>query len=364
MFSGSYPADDVTFLLKIIDMPPTEIREKERLIQRGTRHYSEMISREAPPSEAYLALFRQACARNNARFAADLLALAGHLATTLPAEMTLVSLARAGTPIGVLLTRILRQVFGRTAHHYSISIIRDRGIDTVALQHILEVDRRAPDGLVFVDGWTGKGVIARELTRAIDAVNAARGTQLSAALHVVADISGTAGVAATSDDYLIPSGILNAVISGLVSRTILHRDYIGPRDFHGCLYYREFAGLDLSRSFVDTVMQEVERLPAERTQGPFRMVSPAAREALRQRSQAFLASVQQAYGIRSLHHIKPGIGEATRVLLRRVPDRVLVRNVDAEDVAHLLQLADEKQVPVLQERALPYQAVALIQEKE
>jgi hypothetical protein len=45
--------------------------------------------------------------------------------------VVIASLARAGTPIGVLLLRTLRAQ-GVPAVHYSISIIRDRGIDRVA----------------------------------------------------------------------------------------------------------------------------------------------------------------------------------------------------------------------------------------
>ena len=48
MFSGSYDPDDVTFLLKPVRLEPTAVAEKERLIQSGRRHYSEMISREGP----------------------------------------------------------------------------------------------------------------------------------------------------------------------------------------------------------------------------------------------------------------------------------------------------------------------------
>ena len=48
--------------------------------------------------------------------------------------------------------------------HYSVSIIRDRGIDENALHYIY---RTHPEGKIqFVDGWTGKGAISIELTKA------------------------------------------------------------------------------------------------------------------------------------------------------------------------------------------------------
>ena len=55
-------------------------------------------------------------------------------------------------------------------------------------------------------------------------------------------------------------------------------------------------------------------------------------------------------------------GVDSRVLLRRVPDRLLLREPDAGDVAHLRVLAEEKHVPIEVEPELPYLAVSLIKE--
>ncbi len=166
-FSGSYRPHDVRFLLKPIVAEPLGVLEKERLIQSGQRHYSEMLSREILPSARYMEVFWQAFAMTRTRMAQGLLDLAAIIAARRPAEITLVSLARAGTPVGVVLKHILERVFDRPAAHYSISIIRDRGIDQNALRFILNEASRDPAGILFVDGWTGKGVIARELKQAI-----------------------------------------------------------------------------------------------------------------------------------------------------------------------------------------------------
>ena len=66
------------------------------------------------------------------------------------------------------------------------------------------------------------------------------------------------------------------------------------------------------------------------------------------------------YGVADVNLVKPGIGEATRVLLRRVPRLVVLRDATAPDVAHLAVLADEKQVAVEIDPDLPYHAVSLI----
>ncbi|MGE9528138.1 cysteine protease StiP domain-containing protein, partial [Escherichia coli] len=73
-------------------------------------------------------------------------------------------LVRAGVPLGVMLHQALRDM-GKTSWHYGISIIRDRGIDGAALDVIEE--RHGTSGIVFVDGWTGKGAITGELVRAL-----------------------------------------------------------------------------------------------------------------------------------------------------------------------------------------------------
>ena len=351
-FSGSYDPTDVTFLLKPVELAPTSLEAKEVLIQSGRRHYSEMISREAPPSPEYQRIFAAAQERNGLRFAQDLLRLAATIAERRSGPLTLVSLARAGTPVGVILTRILRNRYQREVNHYSISIIRDRGIDTQALAWILA--RHPAASLVFLDGWTGKGVIARELAKYLTVFNHDRTEAVPTELFVVADLAGFADYAASFEDYLIPSGILGATISGLVSRSILNYEVLGPDDFHGCLELVELAPYDLSRQFAD----QITSLALDSLAIPDSLSHPRAE--LREQSRAFLAEIARRYQITDQNRIKPGIAEATRVLLRRVPDLLLVRDPADRDVDHALVLARERSVPIEVSPWLPYRAAALI----
>jgi hypothetical protein len=352
-FSGSYRSGEVRFLLtRLAAQEFTSLQDKEKLIQSGRRHYSQMLSPESLPSKRYMAVFEDACRANNARMAADCLRLARLIAARRTGAITVVSLARAGTPVGVVVARLLRQVFGRDAVHYSVSIVRDRGIDGAALRHIL-AEGHAPESIVFVDGWTGKGVIARELALSVSAFNAAQATRIDAGLYVLSDLAGAAACAASGDDYLIPSSILNATVSGLVSRTVLD-ERIGPDDFHGCVYYSEFAAHDQSQRFVD------ELVALAQAAGSVPDAVPLDAHAAAERSRAYLASAMARYGILDVNLVKPGIGEATRVLLRRVPRLLVLRQPGAADVRHLEVLAEEKQVPVAIDPALPYHAVSLI----
>lgn len=359
-FSGSYAPQDVRFLLKPVQMESVTVLEKEHRIQSGQSHYSEMLSVEQLPTSCYNTLFNEAMQRNAHRFAMHILQLAGIIARNMEqcAEITLVSLARAGTPIGVLLKRSL-ELLGRQAAHYSISIIRDRGIDEEALRFILEREGRSPQSLVFVDGWTGKGAIGAELKKAIDLFNGKTGLALPSHLHVVADLCGAAEVSATGDDYLIPSSLLNAIISGLVSRSVLNSRVVGPGDFHACVYYEHWYAEDKSRWFADEIFDLIRTL----AQKPLVLPPPLSRAEIlekQRRSTDFLRYCQQAFGVKNVNYIKPGIGEATRVLLRRVPHAVLLRAENQEDTQHILLLAKEKSVPVHVVPHLPYAAAALI----
>lgn len=354
-FSGSYDSADVSFLLKPLPLQDfVGVAEKEYLIQSGQRHYSEMLSPESLPSARYLTVFEQACAANLDRMAADCLALAALIAARRSGAVTLVSLARAGTPVGVVLKRLLPAVFGRASAHYSVSIIRDRGIDQVALEHIL-AQGHAPESIVFVDGWTGKGVISRELAGAVAGFNGRRGTAIDGGLYVLSDLAGTAACAASCDDYLIPSSILNATVSGLISRSILNES-IGPGDFHGCVYYGQFEAQDQSRSFADSLAARAMALAAQ----PRSASAPADKQQAAAVSRAYMEAAQAQHGIGDVNMIKPGIGEATRVLLRRTPRLLIVRDAAAPEVAHLALLAQEKNVPLVVDSELPYHAVSLI----
>jgi hypothetical protein len=75
--------------------------------------------------------------------------------------------------------------------------------------------------------------------------------------------------------------------------------------------------------------------------------------------------ISAAYGIGDVNLVKPGVGETTRVLLRRVPWRVLVRH-DAvlqpadPELRHVLLLAEQRGVPVEPVADLPSRCVGLI----
>ncbi len=357
-FHGSYAPDDVTFLLQPMPRQRThtvdDLLEKERLIQSGQRHYSEMITPEKLPTATYLALFHKAVEAYAHRMARDLVHLARRIRAARPGPLTLVSLARAGTPVGVLLRRVLRDLWGVEVAHYCISIIRDRGLDTHALDHILA--NHLPKSLAFIDGWTAKGAILGELRRSLTAYEASTGVALAPELFVLSDLAGVAQACGSTQDYLIPSALLNASVSGLVSRSILN-EHVGAAQFHGCLFYADWHAHDMSRWFVERVSAEVQSHGASWSCEPLPSVDV---NAAARRAHELMATMSQRYAVLDTNLVKPGLGEATRALLRRAPRLLILRDPTSVEVRHLVQLATERGVPIEVDTSMALHAVAII----
>ena len=354
---GSYDPAEVTWLLSDLSHVPLEVptEDREELIQGG-RHYFEMLPVEYQPDPAYTALFHQALQEG-----ADRLAVAIGLVSELVLERqpapVLVSLARAGTPVGLLMRRWMA-MRGVDAPHYTISIVRGGGIDDVALDYILA--RHRPEQIRFVDGWTGKGAIAKELSAAVAdyVLSHPGGVGLDDELAVLADPGSCTSVYGTREDFLVPSACLNSTVSGLVSRTVLRADLIRPGMFHGAKFYAELADQDVSGVFVDAVSERFATVAAD-----VDALLPAHRAADRLPTWAgwsALGAIADEFGISNLNLVKPGVGETTRVLLRRVPWQILIRPDRAEDLQHVLVLAEARGVPVVERADLPYTCVGLI----
>lgn len=349
-FSGSYKAGSVEFLLKPLVIQMTSVEEKERLIQSGQRHYSEMLSQEPEPSPRHLQLFHSALELGGQRLALESVQLAKAIRQRLEGRpIVLVSLVRAGVPLGVILHQTLQEL-GAESYHYGISIIRDRGIDHEALS-IIE-SRHGTEGIVFVDGWTGKGAITGELKRTL----AGRpGYPDMPRLVVLADPCGCSWLSASGDDWLIPFGILGAPVSGLVSRSIWTESGL-----HGCVHCNHLAEYECSEYLVDVIASHRQKLGLDSIPACSWEEDDAL--PLAQESALVIDGLAAKYGISNRNRIKPGIAEATRAVLRRVPDHVLVRSVTDSDVTLLVHLAKELGIIITEVGAAlgPYRAVTII----
>jgi adenine/guanine phosphoribosyltransferase-like PRPP-binding protein len=355
---GSYAADEVSWLLTDLSdvalEAPTE--EREEAIQSGGAHYAESLPVEYQPDADYQRLFEQALDASAARIAHAVGVVTEIVLAERGTDVVLASLARAGTPVGILMRRWAQRVHGLDLPHYAVSIVRGRGIDTVALRHLAA--RHDPRTVVFVDGWTGKGAIARELAAAVAAVNAELGVAFDPALAVLADPGSCVRTFGTRDDFLVPSACLNSTVSGLVSRTVLNPRILAPGQFHGAKFYRELAAADVSNAFLDAVTGRF----AEVADGVARD-RPLVQQGERTPTWSGWAEVErisERYGIGDVTLVKPGVGETTRVLLRRVPWAVLVAPDAGADLDHVRLLARRRGVAVHEVEGLAFSCVGLI----
>lgn len=351
-FKGSYPKEDCIFMLKDIgDAVAEEQNEIREQKMAGGTHYSEMLPVEKYPTEEYLNLFEvslQQTASLMAQYVADVTEL---ILKERGNDVIFVSLARAGTPIGVLMKRYAKERYGLDIPHYSISIIRGKGIDENAVLYI--TNKHQSTNLQFIDGWTGKGAIGKVLEASVHSLYQKYDLRLSPELAVLADPSHSASIYGTREDYFLPSSCLNSIVSGLASRTVHRDDLIGEFDYHGSKYYEEWELIDFSRYFVDkvachfanTVVREVKK--GEVTFKGWKQVE----------------EIQRRYQVNDINKIKPGIGETTRVLLRRVPYKLLIKE-NSPKLDYILALANEKNVPVEIYPHMSYSCVGLIRESE
>lgn len=370
-FSGSYLPAEVTLLLDIVsadsvnDISPTQ---KEALIQSGQRHYSDMLTLEKPPSATHEALYNQALMAGKQRMANDVTNLAFslhqlfHACVSASQPLILVSLVRAGLPIGVLLQKALSDAsasYALASQHYGVSIIRDRGLDPVALQYILQQHPHSP--IVFVDGWTGKGAIYGELQRSLAKITDKR--QQAQLFHqgegviplvTLADPAGVAWLSASNDDWLMPASLLNSTVSGLISRTL----YREPSDgLHQAVYYDKLQPWDRSGEFIQTIdaLRQQTPLPTPLTGKLLPIFA----------TQSVIDDLAARFAISNRNRIKPTIAEATRAILRRDPECVLVNEMaDGQDTALLRHLCEEKNIQLIADTSIaPYQAVTIIKDR-
>ncbi len=375
---SSYAPDEVGWLLRDLSdvtlEAPTE--EREEAVQSGGAHYAESLPVEYQPSERYQALFRSALETSASRIAQAVgvvteIVLAEHPHTAehphsggtslpRPGSPVLVSLARAGTPVGVLMRRWAQHRHGLDLAHYAVSIVRGRGIDPNALRWL--ADHHDPADVVFVDGWTGKGAITRELADALREFEESDGIGgFSPEIAVLADPGSCVRTYGTREDFLIPSACLNSTVSGLISRTVLRADLVGPYDYHGAKFYRELAGADMSNDFLDAISARFPEVTDAADAQAKELLS--AHRAPTWEGWAAVERISEEYGIHDVNLVKPGVGEATRVLLRRVPWKILARAGAGADLDHVRLLAEQRGVPVEEVAELPYTCVGLIHPK-
>lgn len=172
LIHSTYYGDDCIFLLEDLTnkITPLSVEEKEAYIRSGG-NYAEVISKEDSFDDHIIEIFKELTLTHAYQIADYVGIICNHLYKKYGNDMVFVSLARAGSPVGVLMKRYMLWRYGSDIAHYSISIVRDRGIDENALDDIR--NQHPEKELCFIDGWTGRGSITFELKKAVEQYNLA-----------------------------------------------------------------------------------------------------------------------------------------------------------------------------------------------
>lgn len=362
LVKSSYPPEDITFLLKDLSDVQIEssVESRERLFQTGS-HYSESLPIENRPTIEYTKLYQQALL-DSADYMAQLVGVlcrrVRRFANT--DDVVLVSLARAGSPIGILMKRYAEKILKLNWPHFSISILRGKGIDENAVRTIRELYPNSH--LQFVDGWTGKGAIQNELTKSVEKLNASYQLNINDNLAVLTDPGECATLFATREDFLIPNACLNSTVSGLVSRTVLNDTFQDANDYHGAKYYADLEEVDVSNKFIENI--------SNRFQGQEPVIKelienfPIVNERTWRGMEEVKSIARKFYKTADISKIKPSVGETTRVLLRRKPFKILLSDDKHPSVRHILHLCNEKNISIEIVPGLFYLAIGLIESED
>lgn len=364
----TYSPEDVILMVdEIKNFEFTDIKTKERLIQSGQAHYSTMLSKESLPTAMQMDVFNQALERYKDKVAYGVMYLANSIQSKMHSikkkEIVLISLIRAGLPLGVSIQRFFRQE-GIKSTHYGVSIIRDKGIDEIAMNAIMKAHPKA--FIAFIDGWVGKGAISQQLSDSC--------AKLSIHRYFYALSDPTPHItndAPYKEDWLIPFGILGSVVSGLLSRTI----YQEKPKMHGAIFFDDenFKKADVTQHYLDVIDEAVVRRKQE-----FKKWNEDANHYILEVLQGndeplgvapkfydsnvskLCQSIMTTFNVSKLNNVKPSIAEATRAVLRRVPEKVLVKDKNDPDLALLIDLCNKNDVSIQEFDTSPYRAITII----
>lgn len=340
---SSYNEQDVTMLIKDLTgiAKPVSLEERAKLVAEGAFERSIMI-KEYPISKEYQDVVWDSMEKYGSQTAIAVMSLGTQLYKAKGKDLVLVSIIRAGIPIGILLKKWIKFRFGVDVPHYAISLVK--GLDDNAMKYILRHHRNAK-GIQFIDGWTGKGTVAKELIESAENYEG-----VDASLAVLSDAIGISKYCGIRRDFAVPSAPLNATATGLVSITVFGNDMVGDDDFHGAMYLEDLEPMDKSVDFINHIEDRFEELSKI-----FKFEDVDFEPAVLVDE---ITPVAEALG-KDKKLLNPGINEAARAILRRDLEALLVSNKDDFDVQCISRLAEMKGVPVKEYPLRHYKAVSV-----
>ena len=134
---------------------------------------------------------------------------------------------------------------------------------------------------------------------------------------------------------------------------------------HGCLFYNDLHAFDHSRELIEQVNQQRQKQLQQRDTSAPAVWPEHARQQQQQLAARVIARVAERFDVQQPNRIKPSLAEATRAVLRRVPERVLLREAGDPQTRLLRHLAAAQGAPIelLGDAIAPYRAITIIQRR-
>lgn len=346
LITTSYKPNDVIALMDDATEKVKELSKEEyRNLKKKGIHYSSLLQYEEYPNKLLLSLYNKSLNESGFLVAQMVADLSDRLIDNYGDNLVLISLARAGTPIGVLVKRFIKYKYGFDIPHYTISIIRDIGIDTVAMDYILL--KHSIEHYVFLDGWTGKGRIRNELDLYLQDYN------IDYKFAVLVDPAGIADICATNTDYVVPSSYLNSIVSGLFSRSILLNDK--PKNsLHSAIKYKRYKDKDYTYHFINSIEKHYNKIMSD-----YNLI-----EKIPENSKSVginqLDTLCTKYGSGNIDRIKPGLNETIRAFEKDSVKLLLVNSLYDDSLNDMIELAKNSNVPIIEEEILVYKCCAIV----
>jgi len=321
---SSYLESDVRILHTDIKsrIIPMELEDREEIIKNGVKPY-ELLAYETTPSDEDEKIYNLSLELFSQKIANAIQLVSEKIYLAKGKKLVLVSLARAGISISVLIKRFLEKKYNIKIYHYSLSVIGTMNIDFNALDYI--VNKHGSDKIQFVDGWTGKGSVQKTLKKGLSCY-----PNIDNNLAVLCDPGYFADLAGTHGDILVPSATLNSTTSGLLSRAVYNKSIIDENEFFGAVFFSELSTRDKTYDFIDKISSLFD----------FTLTSKCEKKAVPNTSLIF-NSILYKYGIKDLHFIKPGLGETFRAINRKKPTLILINENNSVVDKNLMLLLNQ-----------------------
>lgn len=172
-------------------------------------------------------------------------------------------------------------------------------------------------------------------------------------------------------------------LNGLMGKTCIHPTHILPINsqlvvsqedyldanqimFHinGAKYYQEFEALDVSNEYIETILSAyLKNKDAIDQEIKHHLANAFLNDEPDWQGMHAIKQIQTNFNYSTIHFIKPSVGETTRVLLRRVPEKILIHPQRQENLQHIFLLAKKLNVPMEGYAKMPYSCCGLIKQQ-